>query len=257
MSAFDQLDKLLYERAYLTRVFSVLKPLCREPMPKATLAALRDYFKFKDRGLSCASHIADQPDFLYGADFDTYQSWFTRPIKKEYLDKLKAGAKNSKIALPNECVIESIGTVGDTESILRLKKPAPDALRDLMHLGVPADYSFVNMKLLTSHYHHIHSPVEGVITRALPIHKEMPMFGRASINFLEIDSTIGKVFLLIIGEAVVQDFDYAVTVGQNVSQLDPIGNFNWGSQVVMLMPKITDSLRVESRNYYFVGSRVD
>ena len=229
-------------------------------MPRSRLTALREYFEFKDKGLSCSSKITNQPDVLYeGNDSDlvTYQDWFTRPIKKSFLDNLKAEAKGSEIVLPNECVIESIGRVGDTESILRLKKPAPDALNDLMRLGVPSDYSFINMKLLTSHYHHIHSPVDGVIRRALPIHKEMPLFGRASINFLEIDSAIGKVFLLIIGEAVVQDFDYAVAVNQSVSQLDPIGNFNWGSQTVMLIPKIASSIRIEKRKYYFLGSRID
>lgn len=254
---FHELDKLIHERGNLTRLFSVLKPLCREPMARSRLMALREYFKFKDGGLSCSSKITNQPDSLYDGDFSTYQSWFTRPIKAEILGKLKVAAADSKVVLPNECVIESIGMVGDTGSILRLKKPAPDALQDLMSLGVPSDYLFINMKLLTSHYHHIHSPVDGVIARALPIHKEMPLFGRASINFLEIDSAIGKVFLLIIGEAVVQDFDYAVAVNQTVSQLDPIGNFNWGSQTVMLMPKITDIIRVAKRNYYFLGGRVD
>lgn len=254
--SWEQLDEIIESKGNLTKLFGVLKPRCREPIGQDRLVRLQEYFKHKDKGLSCASKIMMQSEDCYEGPYTSYQDWFTRSVSADVLSHLKKEAFGSTAVMPNECVIESIGLVGDTSSILRLKKPAPTALQDLVSLGVPSSYSFVNMKLLTSHYHHIHSPISGRVMRSTPIHAEYPLFGRASLNFVEIKNSEQRAFLLIIGEAVVQDFDYAVKVGDNVNMLDPLGNFSWGSQVVMLIPGQTRDFKVKPKEYAFVGKRI-
>lgn len=254
--SWEQLDEVIESKGNLTKLFGLLKPVCREPMGQERLVKLQEYFKYKDKGLSCASKITMQPASCYEGSYVSYQDWFTRRISTELLSHIKREALGATVVMPNECVIESIGSVGDTSSILRLKRPAPTALQDLANLGVPSSYSFVNMKLLTSHYHHIHSPMAGRVVRSTAIDSEYPLFGRASINFVEIKNAERTAFLLIIGEAVVQDFEYAVQVGDDVDMLDPIGNFSWGSQVVMLIPGRASDFSVKRKEYAFVGKRI-
>jgi phosphatidylserine decarboxylase len=254
--SWEQLDEIIESKGNLTKLFGVLKPLCREPIGSARLARLQEYFKHKDRGLSCAANITIQSDACYEGPYASYQDWFTRRLSVRVFDQLKKEAESSVAVIPNECAIESVGVVGDTSSILRLKKPAPTALQDLISLGVPPDYLFVNMKLLTSHYHHIHAPISGEIVRSIPVHSEYPLFGKASINFVEIKGLHKRAFLLIIGEAVVQDFNYSVKVGDRVEMLDFIGNFSWGSQVVMLVSGQTKDFKIKPKEYSFVGRRL-
>jgi phosphatidylserine decarboxylase len=256
MNIFAQVDELVRTNGNLSRLFSALKPLVNAPMTPEQLAGLNVYFRRKDHGLSCARDLVHQRDAIFTGGHKTYLEWFTRRLRPEVLDQLRSGAEGSSVVIPNECVIESVGMVGDTSSILRLKKPAPEALKDLMKLGVPPTHSFVNMKLLTSHYHHVHAPVSGYVRRLLPIHSDYPLFGRSTLNFCEIESSIGQVFMLMVGEAVVQDFRYAVRSGSKVEQLDPLGCFNWGSQTVLIFPSGNESIKVRPRRYAFVGHRV-
>jgi hypothetical protein len=253
---FAELDALMAENGNLTKMFSVLKPLANVKTSKDRIAELQRYFRFKDIGLSGGSDIITHDMEDYEGDHRTYIDWFTRRLHIAALAKIKRAAKGVAIAISNECVIESVGALDDTSSIIRLKQPAERAKQDFADLGVPSDHLFINMKLLTSHYHHIHSPVAGIVRRRTPIHAQFPMFGRASVNFLEIDADVGRVFLLIIGEAVVQDFDYAVEEGDRVEMCQPLGNFTWGSQVVMLAPGRLEDVRVGKRDYAFVGDQI-
>jgi hypothetical protein len=256
VSRFAEVDDLIAASGNLTRLFGLLKPLARAPIGPDRLDALRRYFRAKDQGLA-GHHIPVQTEEVYaGQPWGTYYEWFTRRLRPDVLAQLTSAAASSVVSTPVESAIESVGRLADPSSIVRLKKPAEKAKADLASLGVPASHLFVNMKLLTSHYHFVHAPLAGVLKRALPIHASMPLFGRVSLNFVEIEAAIGPVFLLIVGEAVVQDFTWAAQVGDRLGKLDPIGNFAWGSQVVMLFPGDLAQLRVRNREYAFMGRRV-
>jgi len=249
-----KVDALVRENANLTRLFTALKPSVRAPITQSGLALLREYFRFKDEGFG-GKH-PPQPDALFvgAGQWPSYYDWFTRALREDVLVRLRASA--GAVAAPTECVIESVGALDNMRSIVRLKKPAPAVKADLATLGVPASHLFLNAKLLTSHYHYVHAPVAGVLRRVEPVHASMPLFGRASLNFVEIEAAGGSVFLLVIGEAVVQDFVLKARVGERLAQLDPIGHFAWGSQVVTLFPGALAAVQVQKRQYMFVGERV-
>lgn len=250
-----ELDTLIAERGNLTKLFGLLKPIASQPMPPHRLNALIEYFRFKDIGLGGKVAEKVQPDHFYAGPYNSYQDWFTRDLTESMRQQISSGLNSDSVIIPNECVIESVGTLGDTSSIIRLKKPTAGVCEDLIKLGVPSNYAFINMKLLTGHYHHVRSPISGVIKQALPIHAEYPLFGRSSLNFLEIDRGDISAFMLIVGEAVVQDFDYKVQVGDSVNVFDDLGNFTWGSQTVLLFPADVEDIIVGKRQYCFAGNR--
>jgi hypothetical protein len=251
-----ELEELLLTNGNLTKVFSSLKKVAREPISPSMLSNLIRYFQHKDEGLAKGVKLYNQSPSIYEGEYSTYQDWFTRRLTPKALRWVRNNSHDEAIVTPNECVIESVGRVGDTSSIIRLKKPADQVSRDLMSLGVPKDYLFVNMKLLTSHYHHVHAPISGTVTQVKPIQSSYPLFGKASLNFVQINALKYEVFLLIVGEAVVQDFDFAVATTSLVNKCDPLGNFVWGSQTVMLFPGKLEEINVRSREYRFMGAEV-
>lgn len=251
-----ELAEIIKAKGNLTRLFSILKPIAREPMNPEILQELIEYFRYKDIGLSGGIAKESKPDSWYTNQYSSYQDWFTRNLTTIHENKIRQTLSATSLAIPCECAVESIGFVSDTTSIIRLKKLPEVAVNDLYSLGVPYDYQFINMKLLTGHYHHLRSPIAGVVKRALPVHDSTPLFGRSSLNFMEISSAIGSVYLLIVGEAVVQDFNYFVKVGDTVSMFDDLGHFTWGSQTVMLFPPVFDKIKIKPRQYCFAGDEI-
>ena len=240
----------------LTKMFSLLKPLVKTPLSNNEIEILANYFRHKDVGLCGNAKLTHQPESNYCGNYQNYIDWFTRSLRQPLLAELCNRAQQNKITMPVECVIESVGYVGNPSSIIRLKKPADYVNQELIGEGIPPSHIFVNMKLLTSHYHFVHSPCDGIVKRIMPVPAERQIFGKASLTYVVINTPHGDVALMIVGEAVVQDFDLKIKVGQAIKTLDPIGNFCWGSQVVMLFPAKIPDVRVNKRTYYYVGDTV-
>jgi hypothetical protein len=258
MSQISELIAFAQANGNLTKMFSLLKPLTRAYLMPYEIAILANYFKKKDVGLQSGVKLINQDPSIYGRhlQYRCYRDWFIRDLTESTLAELKAKATSNKFSIPVECVIESIGTVGDPSSIIRLKRPAQFVNQDLLTEGIPHSHAFVNMKLLTSHYHHVRSPCAGVVKKIKLIPASESMFGKASVTFVVIGSKHGDVGLMIIGEAVVQDFESKITVGRELNALDDLGNFAWGSQVVMLIPADLAEIEAKKRRYYFVGDKV-
>ena len=122
MKQFAELDEIIKARGNLTKLFSVLKPLAREPIGENRLRALEGYFRFKDKGLAGGQISLRHPDYFYKSSFSSYQDWFTRKLSAPVLLVIKRNASFAKVVIPVECFIESIGAVSDASSIIRLKK---------------------------------------------------------------------------------------------------------------------------------------
>ena len=241
----------------LTKLFALLKPLVKAELLQDDIQELAKYFQHKDKGLSGGANLFTQSSLIYTCNYKCYLDWFTRNLRPVILEKLKHRAKlRAKICMPVECAIESVGVVGNPSSIIRLKKPADYVNAELIGEGIPPSHVFVNMKLLTSHYHHVHAPCAGVVKRIMPVPLALGIFGKASLTYVVLDTEYGDVALMIVGEAVVQDFDIRVEVGQKLEMLDDIGNFTWGSQVVMLIPSLLNDVLVSKRQYHFIGDTV-
>lgn len=241
------------QRGNLTKMFSMLKSYIHAQISPSELDVLTEYFRFKDVGLSRGVRLYHQKPDIYTMNHFTYHDWFTRDLRREVKEKLKAQAISAAMfAMPVECVIESIGLVGDMNSIIRLKKSTEFVNQELLREGIPPDYVFINMKLLTSHYHHVVAPCKGTIKQIMRVPKEKKIFGNASLTYIVISTGFGDVALMIVGEAVVQDFVLSIT-NNTVDMLDDIGYFAWGSQVVMLLPTAMREIIVKPRYYHFIG----
>jgi phosphatidylserine decarboxylase len=254
MTAVDKLADLVRERGNLTFVFSLLKPLTREDLGPDLLKELEAYFTAKDTGLARGVDVSNRPPkewFTYTPR--TYLDWFARSLKPDRMAELVRGCRG-KVVIPAESVIESVGTVQDTSSILRLKKEPSWAQQCLEHLGVPGTAQFINLKLLSSFYHHVHAPCAGKLTQIREVSSTHPLFGRATLNMATIEGEV-RCWLLIVGEAVVQDFAFAVEEGADLQAGDDLGHFTWGSQVVVILDGV-GNVNLTPRKYYFVGEPV-
>lgn len=194
--------------------------------------------------------------------WDTYKSfmqYFQRKLTDKKTEQISKNTYYFDMVSPCECDVESVGNFKDTSSILRLKQDTNDTIADLQHVGINAEgLEFINMKLKRCFYHRVHSPVDGKIAKLTPIRKDAPIFGDNSLWVVEIDSDFGPVYVLLVGELSIQEFAFAVKVGQTVKKFDLLGYFNWGSQVVIVYDEgnFQGDCIMRAGQRYFVGDGV-
>jgi phosphatidylserine decarboxylase len=260
------MEKIIYElmervenKVNERYVLAKLKFVKSQNIGKENLKKLIEGFQNRDTINNIKKKIKMSPvsmDWYEKTEFDNFMDFFTRNLKETKLNEIKENSKNTKIIIPNECVIESIGKTSDMSSIIRLKKPTNTVIEDLKQVGVDDTYNFVNMKLYVSYYHNIHSPVSGKIVDLMPISKDLRIFGKNSLWIVKYNTKIGNVFLLLVGESTIQDFDFNIKTNQNVKIGDRIGNFNWGSQTVLLFKGDFEKIKIKKKNHYFFGEHI-
>jgi phosphatidylserine decarboxylase len=192
--------------------------------------------------------------------YDTFMQYFGRKLTPEKSSEIAEAAKGFSMVMPCEANIESIGSFGDTSSILRLKKPTDVVDRDLEKAGVGnvKQLDFISMKLLLCFYHHIHCPVDGVIQKITYFGREEELFGENSLWLVEFDTPAhGTVYMLLVGESSIQDFDFTLMEGDAAKKFKEFGKFTWGSQVVVIYDptKFTAPL-IKAGEKHFVGDGV-
>ena len=87
-------------------------------------------------------------DWFEDKEYKTFMQYFKRKLSKEKFAEIKS--RKSRMSIPCECIVESIGDFRDTSSILRLKKETDSVVEDLKEIGIKniEGLSFINMKLL-------------------------------------------------------------------------------------------------------------
>jgi phosphatidylserine decarboxylase len=192
--------------------------------------------------------------------FETFMEFFGRRITRKKAKEIESKAQDFSMTMPAECNVEAVGDFMDTSPILRLKKPTGDVVKDLEAAGITSvsDMEFISLKLLKCYYHRVHVPVDGTLHKITFVGKEEPLFGDNSLWIVEFDSTNGRVYLLVVGELSIQDFAFRVKEGDKVKKFDELGNFNWGSQVVVIYEKdaFYGDILIEEKETYFVGDGV-
>jgi hypothetical protein len=192
--------------------------------------------------------------------FETFMSYFQRKITKDKTKDIESRTNQFSMLMPAESNVESIGDFSDTSSILRLKKPTRDVVKDLMASGISdvATMEYISLKLLKCYYHRVHCPVDGTLQNIMYVGREEPLFGDNSLWIVEFDSEFGRVYMLVVGELSIQDFKFKIEIGNKVKKFDELGNFKWGSQLVIIFEK--DSFRgdalIEENQKYFVGDGI-
>ena len=197
-------------------------------------------------------------DWFEDKEYKTFMQYFKRKISKEKIEEIKS--QKNKMSLHSECNIESIGKISDTSSIIRLKKSAENVIEDLKNIGVKNvdNLSFINMKLLKVYYHRVHSPISGKIKDIIEVSPDDNFFGENNLWIVEISTKeSGSVYMMLVGELSIQDFNFAIKKGDNIDMFQEVGNFNWASQVILLYDdKKFDSIKINSGKKYFIGDPI-
>ena len=157
-----------------------------------------------------------------------------------------------------ECEIESVETVKDTSSIIRMKKDC-NVVSSFAKLGIDVGgYNFINTKLLLTYYHHIHCPVNAELHDVITIDRNNEIFGDNMVWVLKLDSMHSTMYLLLVGESEIQDFDFKVKIGDTLGIFDEIGNFTWGSQTLLFYKndELDERLILSSGRHCFVGDTI-
>lgn len=191
-------------------------------------------------------------------NFSSFMDYFTRDLSDENKNLIKEKCKSFPLLMMSESDVESHGNISDTSRIISLKKKSEDVVATMKRLGcdLSPSYNFINTKLLITYYHRIHSPVSGKIERIIPVSKENNFFGENSLNIVWLSTSFGNIYLLLVGESKIQDFEFYVKESDNVSAFQELGNFTWGSQTVLFYDGInfTGKLRkLNEGDHLFAG----
>lgn len=198
-------------------------------------------------------------DWFEDKEYKTFMQYFKRKLSKEKFDEIKS--QKNQMSLPAECNIESIGKISDTSSIIRLKKSAKNVIEDLKNIGLKNvdNLSFINMKLLKVYYHRIHSPITGTIKDIIEVSPDDNFFDENNLWIVEISTKdFGTVYMMLVGELSIQDFNFKVKKGDSIEMFEEVGNFNWASQVIILFDKnrFDSKMKIKSGKKYFIGDPI-
>ena len=186
--------------------------------------------------------------------FDTFMDYFKRKITDKKQKEIQAKTEQFAVVMPCEANVEALGTFTDTSKILRLKEPTEDVEKELRKSGINniEKMSFASLKLLKCYYHRIHCPVDGTIQDISFKGKDEPIFGANTLWIVSISTDSGMVYMLLVGELQIQDFTFRLHKGDKVTKFEELGNFNWGSQVVMVFEEnaFGDILIKEGEKYF-------
>ena len=227
------------------------------------------YYRYKDIGSDLLNKLRDHflkndkityPEYIYHENwyengYKSFMDFFTRKLTNKKYNELSDNAQKCKMIIPNESWIEGLGNFKDTKKIVRLKKDSPEVLSELKKVGINIPtYNYIDMKLLVTYYRRIHMPVTGIIKDMIPIEGVDDFFGNNSLWILEIETKKSPVYLLLVGESTIQDFDFLVEKKDKLNIFDTIGYFNWGSQTLIFYnPNDYNDLQIEEKTKVFVG----
>jgi hypothetical protein len=63
--------------------------------------------------------------------------------------------------------------------------------------------------------------------------------------------------MMVVGESEIQDFDHNIEIGDEFDIFEELGNFNWGSQIVILYdPNKFKNCLLKENKTYFVGDSI-
>lgn len=199
-------------------------------------------------------------DWFSPSKYKTFMEYFQRKLTDKKKEDIESTTNQYVMTMPAEANIEAIGDFTDTSSILRLKKPTNDVVKDLMAAGISnvQTMEFISFKLLKCYYHRVHCPVDGTIQDITFVGRQEPLFGDNSLWVVNFNSPQGSVYMLVVGELSIQDFDFKFKVGDKVKKFDELGNFNWGSQLVVIYEKdsFKGDILLEEKQKYFVGDGI-
>ncbi|WP_251554767.1 phosphatidylserine decarboxylase [Neobacillus muris] len=164
----------------------------------------------------------------------------TRPIDKS----------TDSVVSPVDAVVEEVGTIGETSEIKVKGKiySIEEMLGDQESLHKYLNGAYIILYLSPSHYHRIHSPVDGTVTKqwmmgskSYPVNKWGLKYGVRTLakNYrviTEVKTLFGHVAIVKVGAMFVNSIE-TTHQGSTLTKGGEIAYFSFGSTVVLLFEK--------------------
>jgi phosphatidylserine decarboxylase len=181
------------------------------------------------------------------SEFPTLHDLFVRNLKKEarVIDKSK-----DAVVSPVDAVIEDVGSINETSEILVKGKnySIEEMLSNNESITKYLNGTYMILYLSPSHYHRIHSPVNGTVTKqwtlgskSYPVNKLGLKYGVRTLakNYRVITEVItdyGHVAIVKVGAMFVNSIE-TTHKGSELEKGGEIAYFSFGSTVVLLFEK--------------------
>jgi phosphatidylserine decarboxylase len=188
------------------------------------------------------------------SEYPTLHDLFVRTLKKE---ARVINPSRDSIVSPVDAVIEDIGQVKATSEITVKGKTysIEEMLGDKELLNKYINGTYMILYLSPSHYHRIHSPVDGIVTKqwtlgskSYPVNKWGLKYGVRTLakNYrvmTEVNTEHGHVMIVKVGAMFVNSIE-TTHKGSQLEKGGEIAYFSFGSTVVLLFEK--DIFQVDS-----------
>ncbi|MDR7237276.1 phosphatidylserine decarboxylase [Neobacillus drentensis] len=181
------------------------------------------------------------------SEYPTLHDLFVRTLKKE---ARKIDKSNNTVVSPVDAVIEDVGPITETSDIL-VKGKTYSIEEMLGNHNLLAKYlngTYMILYLSPSHYHRIHSPVNGIVTKqwtlgskSYPVNKLGLKYGVRTLakNFrviTEVQTDFGHVAVVKVGAMFVNSIE-TTHKGSELEKGEEMAYFSFGSTVVLLFEK--------------------
>ena len=172
---------------------------------------------------------------FFPTNYTSFDDWFLRDLTPTTLRECKNNAMFSDVCSPAQGKVRKKVFSGE----MTLKKSVVEV--DNL-LGLLGGDDLIQISLLKVDYHHVHSPVDGYILDIISYEENELFPDSEALWIVKILTDFGVVKVVCIGEWTVQTFISEVEVGQEISKLDKLGHFYFGSQVLLSLPSGLDVL---------------
>jgi phosphatidylserine decarboxylase len=181
------------------------------------------------------------------SEYLTLHDLFIRTLKKEVREIDKS---HDAVVSPVDAVIEDIGIIRETRDIIVKGKiySIEEMLGDSETLAKYLNGTYMILYLSPSHYHRIHSPVDGTVikqwtlgSKSYPVNKWGLKYGRHTLakNYrviTEVKTAFGHVTIVKVGAMFVNSIE-TIHKGSELKKGEEIAYFSFGSTVVLLFEK--------------------
>ncbi|PLS01228.1 phosphatidylserine decarboxylase [Neobacillus cucumis] len=181
------------------------------------------------------------------AEYPTLHDLFVRTLKK---DARKIDLNADTVVSPVDAVLEDVGPIKETSEILVKEKTYSigEMLGDEDILSKYLNGTYMILYLSPSHYHRIHSPVNGTVTKqwqlgskSYPVNKWGLKYGRRTLSknyrvITEVKTNYGHVAIVKVGAMFVNSIE-TTHKGSELVKGGEIAYFSFGSTVVLLFEK--------------------
>ena len=188
------------------------------------------------------------------SEYPTLHDLFVRTLKKE-ARKIDKG--NNTVVSPVDAVIEDVGPITETSDILVKGKTysIEEMLGNHELLVKYLSGTYMILYLSPSHYHRIHSPVNGIVTKqwtlgakSYPVNRLGLKYGVRTLakNYrviTEVKTDFGHVSIVKVGAMFVNSIE-TTHLGSELEKGGEMAYFSFGSTVVLLFEK--DIFQIDS-----------